>query len=259
MAATSCRARWCAGTAANRATTYISANELQATITAADIATAGSATVTVFSPAPGGGVSATQTFTIDPGAADNPVPVLNTINPTSATEGSSPFALTVNGSDFVPGSVVRWNGGDRATTYISANELQATITAADIATAGSATVTVFSPAPGGGVSATQTFTIDPLVVDNPTPVLTSVNPTSAVEGDPAFTLTVNGSDFVPGSLVRWNGGDRATTYISANELQATITAADIATAGSATVTVFSPAPGGGVSAGQTFTIDPGRR
>jgi hypothetical protein len=37
-------------------------------------------------------------------------------------------------------------------------------------------------------------------------------------------------------------------------LTAAITAADIATAGSASVTVFTPAPGGGTSNAQTFTI-----
>ncbi len=241
---------------ADRATTYVSPGELQAAVTAADIATAGTASVTVFSPAPGGGTSAVQTFTIDPLIADNPVPTTTSLNPNSATEGGSAFSLTVNGSDFIPGSVVRWNGADRTTTYISANELQAAITAADIAAAGSASVTVFNPAPGGGISAAQTFTIDSVVANNPVPNLGSINPTSATEGGSAFSLTVNGGNFIPGSVVRWNGSDRTTTYVSANELEAAITAADIAAAGSASVTVFSPAPGGGTSGAQTFTIDP---
>ena len=241
----------------DRATTYVSANELQAAITAADIATAGSTSVTVFSPAPGGGVSTAQTFTIDPGVVNNPIPVLTSINPTSADEGDPAFSLSVTGSDFVSDSIVRWNGSNRATTYVSANELQAAITAADIATAGSTSVTVFSPAPGGGVSTAQTFTIDPGVVNNPVPVLNSISPASATEGEPGFTLTLQGSDFVSDSVVRWNGSDRVTTFVSANELQAAITAADIATAGSVSVTVFSPAPGGGVSTAQTFTVESG--
>ena len=241
---------------ADRATTYVSAGELQAAVTAADIATAGSASVTVFSPAPGGGTSAVQTFTIDPLVVDNPVPTMGSLNPSSAVEGGSAFSLTVNGSNFIPGSVVRWNGNNRATTFVSANQLQAAVTAADIAAAGSASVTVFSPAPGGGTSAAATFTIDPLVVDNPVPAATSLNPNSATEGGSAFSLTVNGSGFIPGSVVRWNGANRTTTYVSANELQAAITAADIATADSASVTVFNPAPGGGTSGAQNFTIDP---
>ncbi len=242
---------------ADRTTTFVSAGELQAAITAADIAAAGSASVTVFNPTPGGGASNAQTFTIDPlGGGDNPVPATAGLAPSSATEGGTAFNLTVTGSDFVPGATVRWNGADRTTTFVSAGELQAAITAADIAAAGAATVTVFNPAPGGGTSNSQTFTIDPASGDNPVPATTGLAPSSAIEGGSAFNLTVTGSDFVPGATVRWNGADRATTFVSAGELQATVTAADIATAGAASVTVFNPAPGGGTSNAQTFTIDP---
>ena len=73
-------------------------------------------------------------------------------------------------------------------------------------------------------------------------------------GGPAFTLTVNGSKFMAGSVVRWNGASRPTTFVSATQLQASIGAADIAAAGTANVTVFTPAPGGGASAAVPFTI-----
>jgi hypothetical protein len=54
-------------------------------------------------------------------------------------------------------------------------------------------------------------------------------------------------------VVRWNGFDRATTYVSSTQLTAGITAADIQNAGTATVKVFNPG-GGGESNGLTFTI-----
>jgi len=73
-------------------------------------------------------------------------------------------------------------------------------------------------------------------------------------GSAAFTLTVNGSNFVAGSTVRWNGADRPTTFTSATQLTAAISATDIAAAGSAQVSVFTPTPGGGISTAQTFTI-----
>ena len=72
------------------------------------------------------------------------------------------------------------------------------------------------------------------------PTLTSLSPSSAAAGGPAFTLTVNGSNFVSGSVVRWNGADRTTTFVSATQLTAAIPAADIAAAGSASVTVQNP-------------------
>jgi TolB protein len=86
----------------------------------------------------------------------------------------------------------------------------------------------------------------------PAPTITSLNPSSAAVGGPAFTLTVNGTGFVSGSVVRWNGSNRATTYVNSTRLTASIPAADIATAGSASVTVFNPAPGGGTSNAAAF-------
>jgi DNA-binding beta-propeller fold protein YncE len=66
---------------------------------------------------------------------------------------------------FVAGSVVRWNGSDRPTTNDGINGLTAQISASDIATAGTAVVTVFNPAAGGGSSNSLTFIITTGAVD----------------------------------------------------------------------------------------------
>ncbi|MDD1657333.1 MAG: lectin like domain-containing protein [Methanomicrobiales archaeon] len=186
------------------------------------------------------------------GGSPSPAPVLSSISPSTATAGGSAFTLTASGSSFVPGSVIRWNGVDRTTTYVSATQLSAAIPAADIATAGSAAVTVYTPAPGGGTSSPQTFTVTPAA--SPLPVLSSISPSTATAGGAAFTLTVTGSSFTSQSKVRWNGADRTTTYVSATQLTTAIPAADIATAGTASVTVYTPAPGGGTSSAREFTI-----
>jgi hypothetical protein len=71
--------------------------------------------------------------------------------------------------------MVRWNGADRATTFVSASQLRAAIAASDIAAAGSLPVGVFTAAPGGGTSATQTFSVTAptisgdIVIDNAAP------------------------------------------------------------------------------------------
>src|SRR5262249_41042922 len=75
-----------------------------------------------------------------------------------------------------------------------------------------------------------------LTVNNPIPSVTGINPSSAVASDPGFTLTVNGSNFVSGANVRWNGSDRTTTFSSSTKLTASISASDIGTAGTASVT-----------------------
>ncbi len=228
----------------NRTTTFVSATQLTASISAADIATAGTATVTVNNPAPGGGTSNSQSLSIE-----NPVPTTTSISPNSGTAGGSAFTITVNGTNFNSQSIVRWNGSNRTTTFVTNTQLTASINASDIATAGTATVTVFNPTPGGGTSNSQTFTIN-----NPVPTLTSISPSTVSAGGAAFTLTCNGTNFNASSVVRINGNPRTTTFISATQLQAAILASDISSPGTATIQVFNPAPGGGLTSGQTLTI-----
>ncbi len=91
---------------------------------------------------------------------------------------------------------------------------------------------------------------------NPAPSISSVSPSSVTAGGAGFALTVDGSGFVSASLVYWNGGQRQTSYVSSGELTAMINAGDIASQGSATVTVVNPAPGGGTSGGATVSIQP---
>jgi hypothetical protein len=85
-----------------------------------------------------------------------PVPTLDTLTPGYSGPSTSSFTLTLQGLDFYSSSVVRWNGSDRTTKYVSGTRLQATITAADMVALGgvgnSASVTVFNPQPGGGDS-----------------------------------------------------------------------------------------------------------
>ena len=89
----------------------------------------------------------------------NPVPTIITLSPSSATAGGAAFTLTVYGTNFVNDSVVRWNGSDRTTTFVSTTQLTATITMGDIATVGTYPVTVFNPTPGGGISNAVDFTV----------------------------------------------------------------------------------------------------
>jgi hypothetical protein len=183
-----------------------------------------------------------------------PVPTLASISPPSALAGSGGFTLTVNGANFAnveSNSVVQWNGNPLATTYVSSSQMTAAVPATDVATAGTPSVTVFTPTPGGGTSNSLPFT-----VNNPVPALTSISPTNTAAGGPAFTLTVNGSNFVQGSWVQWNTFSLFTTYVSATQLTALVPAGNISSSGPATITVFNPTPGGGTSNGITFTVNP---
>ncbi len=88
------------------------------------------------------------------------------------------------------------------------------------------------------------------------PSITSLSPASATTGAAAFTLTVNGINYENGAVVRWNGIARATTFVSPSQLTASILASDVANTGTASVTVFNGALGGGASNAVTFNIAP---
>ena len=308
----------------------------------------------------------------------SPPPPPITLTPNTATAGGPAFTLTADGAGFVSGATLLWNGAARTTTFVSATRVTAAIPAADIAVAGAASVTVRNP--DGQTSGAQTFTITAagggcptgqflaeyfanvgltgtsartacegtinynygaggpagLPVDNfsvrwsgrftfaagatsftaraddgvrvfvdgtlvidgwkdqpattytatrtltagehdvkveyyerggdaviqvswtgtvpPPPTLSTLTPSSATAGGPAFTLTADGANFVSGATLLWNGAARTTTFVSATRITAAIPAADVVAAGTASVTVRNP--DGQVSSAQTFTITP---
>ena len=94
-----------------------------------------------------------------------------------------------------------------------------------------------------------------LAVPNPVPVLYPILPASTNPGGPAYTLTVTGFGFVSGSTVDWNGVPLVTTFVSSSKLTATVPATKLATPDTATITVVSPAPGGGTSNFQYFVVE----
>lgn len=96
----------------------------------------------------------------------------------------------------------------------------------------------------------------PTTTNNPAPSISTLSPNSVLVGSAAFTLTVAGTNLASSSVVQWNGSSRTTTYVSGTQLQAAISASDVAMAGTAQVTVFTPAPGGGTSSALPFTVTP---
>ena len=184
----------------------------------------------------------------------NPIATLTDLQPASAQVGTAAQTLVINGEGFVPGSVARVNGSDRPTSFITANQIEVDLQAADMAAAATLTIWVFNPTPGGGIANNSLpFVVRP-ANQNPTPSIESLNPQGAAAADPAFTLKVFGSNFVAGATVQWNGANRATTFISANEVRAAIGAADLLLPGTAVITVINPAPGGGASNAVSFTV-----
>jgi uncharacterized protein (TIGR03437 family) len=183
----------------------------------------------------------------------NPVPSLFVASPNAVPPGGQGFSLYVKGDNFQPNSVVRWNGNDRPTTLMTGSQLQAMIPAGDIASAGTASVTVFTPGPGGGSSNPLNVNI---TTDNPLPVLTRLSPETVAVGSPSLTLNVFGSAFTPNSVIRIDNNDRPTTFIGSTQLSTMLQASDLATDINRIVRVITPGPGGGTSTPSVLSVVP---
>jgi trimeric autotransporter adhesin len=111
---------------------------------------------------------------------------------------------------------------------------------------GTFVLSVSGTASGCGV-APATLSLDfsgtrqPVIVTPPS--ISFLSPSSVPAGSPAFNLQVFGSGFDADAVVQWNGSPRATTALGSGFLQAQITAADVASGGTAQVTVLNTAAG----------------
>ncbi|MCO5175898.1 MAG: S8 family serine peptidase [Thermomicrobiales bacterium] len=83
---------------------------------------------------------------------ENPIPALVSASPTSLSFGAFPMNLTISGAGFAADAVVRVNGDDRVTTFVSPTELTVALLERDTADLAPLSLTVFNPSPGGGVS-----------------------------------------------------------------------------------------------------------
>src|SRR5262245_51881074 len=121
-----------------------------------------------------------------------------------------------------------WGTTALTTTYGSATSLTAAVTPAQIVAAGSVKITVKNTSTAS--SAGATFTIG-------APKITTLSPATALAGDAAFTLTVTGTGFLDDSTVMWNTTALTTTYGSATSLTAAVTTAELASVGTAKISV----------------------
>ena len=135
-------------------------------------------------------------------AVGQSTPVITSINPPSVAAGGPAFTLSVRGANFVSNSVGQVNGANRTTLFLGPTQLQVSILASDIASAGALGITVFTPIvgfPGGGLGSNSL----PLAVTPPagaSPTLVSASPEIASPGASEIRVTLIGTNFRPGAI-----------------------------------------------------------
>lgn len=228
-----------------RLTAFVDAGHLTFTLTAADQVSVANLAITVTNPAPGGGTSLAASLSV---ALPTSTPVISALSPTQLILGSPATYVLVMGTGFTNRSVVQWNGSSLVTSYMSPTMLYATVSATLMAALGTGSMTVMTPTATPSTSNALSIA----VVVPPTPTVTSISPNFTPIGT-ATTITINGANFTAGSTVSFNGTALASTYSNSNNLTAQIPSSLVSLPGNGSITVTTPAPGGGTSAAQSFT------
>jgi len=92
-----------------------------------------------------------------------------------------------------------------------------------------------------------------VTIDTTSGALTSLGPVVAMQNGSAFVLTVNGSSFSNGNTVFFNGKAETTTFVSAAQLTASVSSADLSLPGVLQVAVQT---GSTVTTPQNFYVVP---
>jgi hypothetical protein len=206
--------------------TFVSATKLTAK---APAHAASVVDVTVTTPRGPSATSAADKYAYGPPKVSSVVPKAG------PTAGGN--TVTINGSNFVSGATVRFGAtAGTAVTFVSATKLTAKAPAHAV---GVVDVTVHTAGGTSAISAADQYTYDA------PPTVASFTPTSGVTGS---TVTINGTNFVPGATVKFGTiASRTVTFVSAVKIKAVVPN------GAAPGKVSVSTPGGTATSAANFT------
>jgi hypothetical protein len=175
------------------------------------------------------------------------IPIVTSIAPNSGASGATTI-VTIRGSNFVEGSIVKFGAIEAVRTIISDTEIRAV--APNTAPPGTVDVTVTNAA---GTSTTGAHTVFTFTGQGGTPSVLGLSPNSAPLNTSGVEVTITGVNFATPATVKF-GTESATNVQVLSSTQIKATAPLRATAGMVDVTVTTP---GGTSStagtGNDFT------
>ncbi|MBI5202960.1 MAG: LamG domain-containing protein, partial [Elusimicrobia bacterium] len=160
------------------------------------------------------------------------VPLISQLSPTSAQEGDPDTLLTVAGSGFASGAVVRLRSDvqtiDLPASVLSAVSLTTVIPASALETSRLYGVRVVNPS--DRASAEVSFP-----VRQPAPVVASVEPPTIDAAAQSVELTILGQNFLPSTLVFVGDVELTVSYLGSTKLRVVIPGPLLASPGSLTL------------------------
>ncbi len=180
--------------------------------------------------------TATVQLVVNP---QNPVPIISSLTPAFTSAGSTAFTLTVNGTSFVSGSTIYVGSTALATQFVNATQLTGSVPASLVASAGTASVTVRSPTPGGGNSNTEVFEVDSAGSASGAPTFTTITATVTAGSLATYALTLPAS--------------ATNVYLSCLNLPTGASCSYSASAGTLTISTLNTTPPGTYQIVAVFT------
>jgi hypothetical protein len=225
---------------------YVSSTQIRATLSADEMAQTGSILLYISNPEPGGGSTNSRMIEVV-----NPAAHITAVAPISLATRTT-GTVTITGTGFARSAIVYVGNEPRFSFHpASATQMQVDLTPADVGGSGTLSFRVRNPDPGGNFSNTVT-----LEVRAPAPTITSLLDTTAMAGQSGL-MAVNGTGFVDNSVILLDGVPRQTSgNTGGTQVYTTLTQEELSTPHAYTVTISTPAPGGGVSNAVTFRVVP---
>jgi len=167
-------------------------------------------------------------------------PILTTVSPTTAPAGSPDMILSLTGDNFVPDSVVYFNGTALTTTFNDPSDLAAVLPAAELMTPGPYPVSVSNPDTAGAISPATIFSVTGTLL--PTVSALTINPTNVnAGGTTTGTVTLTGAAPSGGSVVDLTSGNPSILPVPTSvTVQTGMTTATFTVTAAASVTASTP-------------------
>ncbi|MFA6447395.1 MAG: DUF11 domain-containing protein, partial [Patescibacteria group bacterium] len=181
---------------------------------------------------------------------DIPTPTITALTPHSATQGTTPGTIVIDGTNFESGAVSKLNGTSMGTAWISPLQMEMT-SVPTFETSGVQNITVYNPLSN---KTSDSFNFNVISPNNPVPVLDGMTPSTKATNDTDLTVQLSGSNFMATSQVFVDGGERSFAFVNSGSLTVTLHTSDLLTPGTKVVTVVNPVPGGGTSGGSNLTV-----
>jgi hypothetical protein len=227
---------------------YCLSVHLYAKVPASELVNSGFSQVQVQNPSPALGTS--QLIVVPIMGLE---PTIESVLPGTASVLNMPGKFTepivVTGTNFGPQTQIRiYKAGDEPpdfgdpTAVLSSTQL--TIKQdIDYTSLGEWQIQIMNPGPGGGITPVVSFFITEGTFSG-NPFIISMNPTMVAAGGPAFTLTINGTNFKNGAQVQFNMAMLNAAAISSTQIVVEVPAFLIETAGRVPIRVINPDTGG---------------